>query len=181
MIRVSEDVIVHVLVAKRVSRETWKLSCSCGKCEILKGIANAESRLPEYSVWRAMKERCLNRRNARYKSYGGRGILVCEAWKESFQNFINDMGRRPSCHHSIERRNNNGNYDPDNCYWATRPQQQRNRRNTVRVRFRGRTMSVTEACEIVGTPRMRAYAHICAGWNPLRAITAPAGSKRKAV
>lgn len=82
---------------------------------------------PEYRVWAAMKSRCKNPRDSNFKRYGARGIDVCEEWK-LFNNFIQDMGRRPSDKHSIDRVNVNGNYEPGNCRWATLTQQALNQR-----------------------------------------------------
>lgn len=88
---------------------------------------------PEYNCWRSMKKRCYSARCHAYANYGGRGIQVCSRWRRSFQTFIADMGRRPSRHHSIDRKNNNGNYTPSNCRWATATDQRRNRRDSARA------------------------------------------------
>lgn len=83
---------------------------------------------PGYNTWVSMKSRCYNTSHGRYKDYGGRGIKVCERWIESFQNFIDDMGNKPGKDYSLDRIDNNGNYEPSNCRWATREQQQANTR-----------------------------------------------------
>jgi len=93
------------------------------------GAARRDRCTSEYTTWVAMKERCLNPKNPRYPNYGARGITVCDRWKQSFEMFFADMGKRPSRRHSIDRRNNDGIYDPANCRWATPKQQRRNQRN----------------------------------------------------
>lgn len=85
------------------------------------------SQTTEYRVWASMKQRCLNQNSTRYARYGGRGIVICDQWKNDFQAFLNDMGMRPSPGHSLDRIDNDGNYTPDNCRWATRSEQQRNK------------------------------------------------------
>jgi hypothetical protein len=87
---------------------------------------------PNYSIWQGMLRRCDNHRIKAFKDYGGRGIKVCDRWKDSFQNFIEDMGERPHGA-SIDRIDNDGDYAPENCRWATRKEQQRNRRDNVYV------------------------------------------------
>lgn len=81
-----------------------------------------------YAAWYAMKGRCYNPRCAGFKNYGGRGIKVCDRWLNSFESFLADMGEKPSPELSLDRINNNGNYEPGNCRWATSSQQARNKR-----------------------------------------------------
>lgn len=86
---------------------------------------------PEYRIWKGMKKRCNNTNEKQYKDYGGRGITVCERWKNSFLNFYEDMGERPSDKHSLERSNNDKGYSPSNCKWATSVEQNNNRRKRM--------------------------------------------------
>lgn len=84
-------------------------------------------RTPEYRAWVGMKTRCYNPNEEAWERYGGRGIKVCERWLNSFENFLKDMGRKPSSQHSLDRVNNDGHYNPYNCRWATRREQCLNR------------------------------------------------------
>lgn len=123
-------------------------SCGCLNKEIVSkprkhGFGGyASGRKSEYFAWQNMKDRCNNINNPRYKDYGGRGIKVCERWflENGFINFITDMGMKPSKKHSIERVNNDGNYEPSNCIWATQKIQTHNKRRTVRHTINGETM-----------------------------------------
>lgn len=87
------------------------------------------NRLPENGIWRGAINRCYNKKCDKYRYYGGRGIKVCERWINSFENFLEDLGRRPSSKHWIERKNPDGDYEPENCCWSTISDQQQNRRN----------------------------------------------------
>ena len=84
-----------------------------------------------YNVWRGIKARCDNKKATGYANYGGRGILVCDRWKNSFSLFYRDMGERPSFYHQIDRIDNDGNYEPDNCRWVTAAENGQNRRTNI--------------------------------------------------
>jgi hypothetical protein len=89
--------------------------------------------LPEYNSWRGMRARCENRKHSDFHNYGGRGIAVSARWRESFENFLADMGRKPSPVHSLDRIDVNGDYEPGNCRWATPKEQRANQRTLNRV------------------------------------------------
>lgn len=98
----------------------------------------------EYMTWCGMKARCYNVNNPKYKRYGQRGIVVCDRWKDSFINFLEDMGRSPSAKHSVERNDNDGNYEPNNCKWATPKEQSNNTSKSVKIEHLGETKTMKQ-------------------------------------
>jgi hypothetical protein len=137
-----------------------KFSCGCLRMEscteILKGNTyqrtHNQSETVEHATWTKMKQRCHNPNNHKYPIYGGRGIFVCDEWRDSFEQFYADMGPRPSKRHSIDRKNNDGPYAPDNCHWALPKVQGRNTRTNHLVTIDGQTMCLIEWCEALGVP-----------------------------
>lgn len=125
----------------------------------------------EYNSWRNMRDRCKYPGDDHWANYGGRGIKVCERWDTSFENFLADMGLKPTPRHSIGREDGNGNYEPSNCRWETPKEQGRNRRNNRLVHYQNRDMTLAEACELTGLPRSRVKARLRNGWPIERALS----------
>ncbi len=132
---------------------------------------------PEYMAWVAMRGRCSNRHDKYYAGYGGRGISVCERWQRSFKAFMDDMGPKPTPQHSIDRRNNDSNYEPGNCRWATRKEQQQNTRTTHLLTFQGRTMCVVEWARELGISATTLYARLSRGDTPQQALSRRLGER----
>lgn len=125
-------------------RKGLSQSCGCLQREMTSklGKSNASHGMvgsPEWKAWASMRGRCSNPNYRSYKNYGGRGIKVCDRWIDSFEAFFADMGRRPSAKHSLDRINNEGNYEPGNCRWATTKEQALNKRINRTVTAFGRT------------------------------------------
>lgn len=127
----------------------------------------------EYAAWYSMLDRCYNKACQAWSNYGGRGIIVCDRWLgiEGFNNFCNDMGVKPSPEHSIDRINSNGNYEPNNCRWATDKEQARNRRTNKLISIGEETKSMAEWCEIYDIQYSLVKDRISDGWDPLKALT----------
>lgn len=134
----------------------------------------ANSLRPEYSSWQAMKTRCYNKNHLHYGDYGGRGIKVCERWKSSFPNFIQDMGPKPDGY-SLDRIDTNGDYCPENCRWVSWQKQQNNKRNNRKLTFSGETHTITEWADIIGIKRSAIYMR---ARNPRNSIQDILSSKR---
>lgn len=188
----------NLTLLEEISKTHWRMRCDCGRevvtwkhdvlrsktkgCGCLrrnnsKGITNSRyidgrTSLPEYAIWFDMLRRCgYKKKTKALKNYAGRGISVCLRW-QSFENFYADMGDRPSPFHTIERRDNNGNYEPTNCIWATRLEQNNNRSNNRLISYEGELMTLAMWSRKLGVPynilesRLNRY-----GWSTKRAFT----------
>ncbi len=125
-----------------------------------------------YLVWRGMIDRCNNQKSKSYASYGGRGISVCQEWMASFERFLSDMGERP-VGASIERINNDGNYCPDNCRWASRSEQATNKRNNVHIEVDGERLTISQWAERIGCSPSAITSRIKSGMSLRDAVTTP--------
>lgn len=178
----------------KFGQSRWRCQCDCGNVKtvlsgtILRGSGQScgclqrelqskrrtthgqSSRIkgetPEFATWIRMLDRCGNQNNSKaWKSYGGRGIKVCERWLNSFKNFLADMGPRPSANHSIDRIDNDGDYCPENCRWATRRQQANNKTNNFIIEHNGKRQSLAMWCHETGLSDGTIRGRINLGWS----------------
>jgi hypothetical protein len=161
-------------------------SCGCHRREEIgnRSRTHGDGSIPrgiarEYAAWQQMKNRCLNPNDKRFADYGGRGITVCDRWVNTYENFLADMGRRPSSRHSLDRVDVNGNYEPSNCRWATNREQSRNRRDNHRLTLNGKTQSLIEWQEETGIHWATIKARLDTGWSVERALTEPVNTKKR--
>jgi hypothetical protein len=134
-------------------------------------IGGKESRI--HATWRAMVLRCHDPKNASFKRYGARGIHVCAEWRENFEAFLADMGLPPSPGHSLDREDNDGPYSPQNCRWATRQEQGRNRGTCRMIVFRGEVVPLVVAAEALGISHACLSGRLRMGWDPETAFSRP--------
>lgn len=129
-------------------------SCGCinNEIRIKRLYKHGKSRTSEYWIWASIKTRTNNITDCNYYKYGAIGIKMCERWFNSFENFIEDMGERPSKKHTIDRINNNGNYEPSNCRWATWEQQSTNKRTTRFFIIEGKQYVLRDVCTLLNIP-----------------------------
>lgn len=130
-------------------------------------LMQGNSTRPEYTVWEQMISRCENPKNKDYHRYGGRGIKVCAGWRNSFTAFFRDIGTKPTARHSIERQDNDGDYEPNNCRWATRREQARNTRRNLFLEHSGRVACLAEWAETSGLSRHAIRARLVGVTKPL--------------
>ena len=137
------------------------------------GHAPDSGQSSEYHSYYSMLSRCHSPSHKSYSRYGGRGIRVCESWRNSFMKFLEDMGPKPSRKYTIERIDNNRGYEPDNCRWATISEQQRNTNRTRWITADGETLTVSEWAERLGVKRSVIHSRLGTGWSEREAVTTP--------
>lgn len=138
------------------------------------GFAQSRNLHPLYATWQNMRSRCENPKNKRWPNYGGRGIRVCENWTQ-FDKFLQDVGPRPSKKHSLDRIDNDGDYEPGNVRWATTTEQARNKSSSKIYEWAGMSMCLSEWCERADMPVSTVRARIKANWPFVTAISTPVG------
>jgi len=124
-----------------------------------------------------MKGRCTNPENPKFETYGARGISVCDRWLNSFQNFLDDMGKKPTSRHTIERIDNNGNYTKENCRWATNKEQANNRRSNRILIFNGQRRNMKQWAKKMGMTYSTLKSRFNYGWSVAEALTRPVGAR----
>lgn len=149
-------------------------SCGCfaGELWLKSRTTHGRSKSREHKAWCRMKVRCYSRAFIEYHRYGGRGISVCDRWLHSFENFFEDMGLCPP-DMSLDRINNNGNYEPGNCRWATTVQQLNNTSRSRHIEHAGRKLTLSEWSKEIGIGVSTLWARINSGWDASRALTEP--------
>lgn len=192
-VRFGELVVVSRAEDRKRNRY-WNCVCDCGRPSVVAGVSLTRGRTKtcghgvnapkhghaftgkhtnEYKTWLAIKQRCFNKNHIAFCHYGGRGITMCQEWKDSFPAFFRDVGPKPSSNHSIDRIDNSKNYEPGNCKWATRSEQMNNTRAVKLVTIDGETKTVTEWCDILGLSKTMVRNRIHIGWTPEKALTTP--------
>lgn len=176
-------------MGKKCGVHRWLCRCRCGKewevdgkwiprgdscgCTRTRGLPRGLYRTTEWSIWKGMNRRCHYAKHPHYNNYGGRGIFVCERWRFSLENFISDMGMRPTKQHTLDRIDNDGPYCPENCRWATRIEQSRNRRDNHVIELNGRKMILADWCIEFGISSGAVLRRLGRGWSYEDALTIP--------
>ena len=157
------------------------LSCGCLRRELAPTRAKVKhghaGKSSEYTAWGNMKGRCLDTKNREYPNYGGRGIKICERWL-AFENFIADLGLKPTPEHSLDRIDVNGPYEPGNVKWSSRKEQNNNKRDTRYVMFKGVETPIQYVVAELGMPRSTLQMRLDRGWSIEEALYTPRQKRR---
>lgn len=152
-------------------RQNERVSCGCQPTRFTNRDNHGKSKGPTYSSWMAMKRRCYGKNTILYYRYGGRGIAVCDRWKDSFPNFLEDMGERPKGM-TIHRIDNDLGYFKENCRWATNEEQKNSTSKTRFLTFNGETLNITQWAKRLGLSRDKIYARLDQlGWSVEKALS----------
>jgi hypothetical protein len=152
-------------------------SCGCLRRDVTgnKARSHGLSNTVEYRIWFGIIDRCRRVTNKSYTRYGGRGITVCQEWQDSFEQFLTDIGNRPSPKHSVERIDNALGYFPDNCRWATNKEQANNTRRNHIIEYNGEKLNLAQWSEKTGMSYYLLRSRASRGWSPEKIFTRPIG------
>ena len=156
-------------------------SCGCLSAEIAKEKRIHPKHLHyELDVWKTMIQRCTNQNSASFTRYGARGIRVADRWvgRDGFRNFIADMGNRPSADYSIDRIDNDGDYEPVNCRWATRTEQSNNTRTNRKLTFQGETKTLADWSRCLGMNYYTLHTRLRHGWSDHDTLNTPVNKNK---
>lgn len=179
----------------RIGGAFWRCQCTCGNQVIVRtgdlkkgqqscGCLGSRNKIgdnnrthgmsgsPIYAVWSSMLHRCELPSDTNYPKYGAKGIKVCERWQK-FENFLADMGPRPSSEYSIDRKESTGDYTPDNCRWATVSEQNRNKRSARMLTLNGETRNMIDWANRLGISAGTIWNRLKLGWSEHDALTRP--------
>lgn len=148
-------------------RRRWSEMVKHGDCRRSTGKAK------EWIVWQGVVNRCYRPRSSAYFRYGARGVTMCDAWRNSYECFLADMGRMPTPKHTIERINNELGYSPENCRWATRKEQANNRSTNHWLALNGEKKTCSQWSSVVGIPSLTLVARKARGWSDEKTLTTP--------
>lgn len=162
----------HAVVKSQNMKKGYKKSCGCLQKTCFGSSNKNSDSYQAYVIWRAMRKRCNWSGCKDYSAYGGRGIKVCQRWSV-FENFLTDMGNRPSRKHSIDRVDNDGDYCPENCRWATNVEQANNRSNNVLLTAFGRTKSISSWAVEFNMNYFALHGRLKRGWELEKALITP--------
>ncbi len=171
-------VVCHKAVNDLRAGQTKSCGCLAREASSARGSTHGMTGGPEYNVWKGIKQRCYNPRHTHYDSYGGRGIKMCDSWRDSFEAFYEDMGPRPKGQ-TLDRIDNDKGYSKENCRWATRKTQSRNTRSNHMVTFDGVEMTLKELSESAVVDYPTLVWRVNQGWDLTRAISQPSADDRK--
>lgn len=134
---------------------------------------------PLYETWRGMIKRCTNKNHTYYYRYGGRGIKVCESWLIDFNRFCIDMGEKPSKDYTLDRINNDGDYEPNNCRWATKEEQECNKVNNKFIEYNGKSQTLYQWSKELNIKKVTLKNRLYLGWTIERTFTTPVRKRGK--
>ena len=155
-------------------RHGYSTQCKC--CAVVELTRHGLTHTSVWNTWRNMRSRCENPKDSGYGNYGARGIKVCDEW-QSFDAFYKDMGPKPTPRHSIERKNGSLGYFKDNCVWATQKEQMNNMRRNMMIEFNGKTLTLSQWCDMLSIPYNRTRLRIYKGWSASDAFLKPECNK----